>query len=261
MKDIRPCAAKKHSELAPEWDQLVEERHRQIASGQDLSFDHVLVPTMLHLFEGADTGLVLDIGSGTGDFTARLARVAERVVGLEPSRASVAVARASCLEAPNVRFHEVALEEAACVLRGESATAAVAAMTLMTTPDLVAFARALAGLLQNQAKFIATLAHPWFWPRYWGYEMEAWFSYRRETFIEAPFVISRCRTEVRTTHVHRPLEQYVSVLASAGFCLEALVEPLPSPDIQALYPRPWQFPRFIGLRWAKVSDAGMKPPG
>lgn len=252
MKDIRPCAAKKHSDLVLEWDQLAEERHRQIVSGEDLSFEHVLVPTTLRLFEGADATLVLDIGSGTGDFTARLAQIAKHVIGIEPSRTSVAVARASCLEAHNVRFIQAHLEEAASMLRGESVTAAVACMTLMTTPDLNDFAKVLAVLLQNKAKFVATFSHPWFWPRYWGYETEAWFSYEKETFIEAPFVISRCRTEVRTTHVHRPLEQYVSVFANVGFRLEALVEPMPSPEIQALYPQPWRFPRFIGLRWTKA---------
>jgi len=251
LRDIVRCAAKSQSDLTLEWDKLAEERHRQIASGEDLSFEHVLVPTMLRLFESADPALVLDIGSGTGDFTAQLARVATRVIGVEPSRASVVVASATCLAVRNVRFIEAPLEEAASMLRGESATAAVACMTLMTTPDLGGFAKALASLLQDGAKFVATLSHPCFWPRYWGYEREAWFDYAKETFIEAPFVISRCRTEVRTTHVHRPLERYVSVFASAGFRLEALVEPIPSPEIQALYPQPWEFPRFIGLRWAK----------
>ena len=83
MKNIRPCAAKQHSDLALEWDQLAEERHRQIASGEDLSFEHILLPMTLRLFEGADAGLVLDIGAGTGDFTAQLARIATRVIGIE----------------------------------------------------------------------------------------------------------------------------------------------------------------------------------
>jgi SAM-dependent methyltransferase len=224
-----------------------------IASGEDLTFEHVVVPMTLRLFEDADAAVALDIGSGTGDFTARLAQVATRVIGVEPSRTSVAVARARCLKAPNVRFIEASLEKAASMLRGVPVTAAVACMTLMTTPDLSRFAKVLAALMQNEAKFVATLSHPWFWPRYWEYETEEWFNYMQETFIEAPFVISRCRTTVRTTHVHRPLEQYVSVFTNAGFRLEALAEPMPSPEIQALYPQPWRFPRFIGLRWTKTA--------
>lgn len=125
-------------------------------------------------------------------------------------------------------------------------------MTLMTVPDLRGFAKSLATLLQTGARFVATLTHPWFWPRYWGYEQEPWFRYEMETFVEAPFVISRCRTDIRTTHIHRPLARYVNVFAEEGFQLNALVEPMPAAEIQALYPAPWQFPRFMGLRWEKV---------
>jgi SAM-dependent methyltransferase len=254
VRGIVRSAAKNHSDLAREWDQLAEERHRQIASGADLSFEHVLVPAMRRLFEEADPSLVLDIGSGTGDFTSRLAQIATRVIGIEPSHVSVDVARLTCQAAHNVRFVEAPLEEAASMLQREPATAAVANMTLMTTPDLRGFAKALASLLQDGARFVATLCHPCFWPRYWGYETEAWFDYAKETFIEAPFVISNCRTEVRTTHVHRPLELYVNVFADAGFRLETLVEPMPTPKIEVLYPQPWKFPRFIGLRWVKNGE-------
>lgn len=252
MTLIRPCPVKTHADLAREWDQLAEERHRQIASGEDLSFDLVVVPTTRRLFEGADGTVVLDIGSGTGDFTVQLARVAGRVIAVEPSPASVTLARRVCRDARNVRFIEASLEEAASVLDEGPVTAAVAVMTLMTAPDLRGFAKALAALLQTRARFVATLTHPCFWPRYWGYETEPWFRYEVETFIEAPFVISKRRTEVRTTHIHRSVEQYVNVFAEEGFRLDALAEPMPVPEVQALYPTPWRFPRFLGLRWEKV---------
>ena len=252
MTGIKPCPPKSHADLAREWDQLAEERHRQIASGEDLSFEHVIVPTTWRLFEGADPGAVLDIGSGTGHFTARLARVAGKVIAVEPSPASVALARRVCHATQNVRFVEASLEEAVSSLHERPLTAAVAVMTLMTVPDLRTFAKALAALLKARGLFVATVAHPWFWPKYWGYEDEPWFHYEVETFIEAPFVISRRRTEIRTTHVHRPLNQYVNVFSEEGFRLNALVEPMPPEEVQRLYPAPWRFPRFLGLRWERV---------
>jgi SAM-dependent methyltransferase len=253
MTGIRARPAKSHAELAREWDQLAEERHRQIASGEDLSFKYVVVPTTWRLFEGAEGAIVLDIGSGTGDFTAQLAQVAGRVIAIEPSRASTALARRVCQSAQNIRFVEASIEEAASSLGEEPATAAVAVMTLMTAPDLRGFAKALSTLLQTGARFVATVTHPWFWPRYWEYEEEPWFHYEVETFIEAPFAISRRRTKIRTTHIHRPLDRYVNVFAEEGFRLDTLVEPMPAADIQALYPAPWRFPRFIGLQWKKVA--------
>jgi SAM-dependent methyltransferase len=251
MIDIRPCPAKSHADLAREWDQLAEERHRQIVSGEDLSFAHVIVPTTWRLLDGADRSMMLDVGCGTGHFTAQLAKVAGEVIAVEPSRASVALARKVC-QAQNVRFVEAPVEEAARILDKGTVTAAVAVMTLMTAPDLRAFVKALAALLRERTRFIATLCHPCFWPKYWGYEEEPWFRYGTEMYIQAPFVISRHRSEMRTTHVHRPLEQYVTVFAEEGFQLEALAEPMPAAEIERLYPTPWRFPRFLGLRWVKL---------
>jgi len=252
MTEIRPCHTKNHADLVHEWDRLAEERHRQIASGEDLSFHHVVVPTTWRLLEGADRTVVLDIGSGTGEFTLQLARTSGKVIAVEPSQASMMLARSVCQSVKNVRYVEASLEGAANFLDEEPATAAVAVMTLMTAPDLRGLAKALAALLRTRARFIAMLTHPCFWPRYWGYESEPWFCYEREIFIEAPFVISRRRTQLRTTHIHRPLEQYLNVFAEEGFRLDALAEPMPTPEVQTLYPKRWEFPRFLGLRWEKV---------
>ncbi|MGC9195368.1 MAG: class I SAM-dependent methyltransferase [Syntrophobacteraceae bacterium] len=254
MLEITPCSAKKQSELALEWDQLAVERHRQIVSGEDFSFDYILVPTILRLLEETDPSLVLDIGSGTGDFTVRLSKWAMRVIGIDSSRVSIDVARASWPDRSNVCFIHSSLEEITTEISEMPFTAATACMTLMTTPDLVVFAGVIARILPKNAKFVAMIPHPCFWPKYWGYETEKWFNYTKEIFIEGPFVISSRRTKIRTTHVHRPLEQYLSVFKEAGFTLDGFLEPMPTPEINALYPKPWQFPRFIGLRWAKAKE-------
>lgn len=252
MTLISPCTAKSHFELAREWDRLAEERHRQIASGEDLSFDNVVVPMVWRLFKDVDPSIVLDIGAGTGEFTLKLAAISGKVIAIDPSHVSMAVARKNSRNVHNVQYIESSLEDVAGIYNEGRATAAVAVMTLMTTPDLPGFTKSLGALLQKGGRFIATLTHPCFWPRYRGYEKEPWFSYDRETFIEAPFVISKCHTEIRTTHIHRPLEQYVNVFVQEGFRLESLAEPIPPRQLQEAYPMPWQFPRFLGLRWEKI---------
>jgi ubiquinone/menaquinone biosynthesis C-methylase UbiE len=103
MTKIRPCPRKAHAQLVHEWDELAAERHRQIVSGEDLSFHHVVTPTTWRLLEGADRSVVLDIGSGTGDFTFDLARASGNVIAVEPSKASIAMARTVCQDLKNVR--------------------------------------------------------------------------------------------------------------------------------------------------------------
>ena len=249
---MNPCGRKSHAELVRAWDRLAEERHRQIASGSDLSFDNVVVPTALRLFRACDPGTVLDVGSGTGEFTARLADVSGQVIAIEPSRGSTALARVVCRSKSNVEFVKAPLEDAGSALVDAAATSAVAVMSLMTTPDLAKFACALARVLRPASRFVAVLTHPWFWPRYWGYDDAPWFHYEEEIFIEAPFATSECVTDIVTTHIHRPLEQYVMTFLKEGFVLETLVEPMPSAEVQVLYPKQWAFPRFIGLRWWKA---------
>lgn len=252
MRDIKPCKQKSRCELAREWDQLANERHAQIVSGSDISFTHVLVPTVLRLLAHADTTTVIDVGSGTGDLTVRLSNISGTVIGVEPSRACIELARSHTRGTTDVYFVEAYLEEAVGTLAGKGCTAAVASMTLMTAPDTRGLARALAQLLPRGGHFAATLCHPWFWPKYWGYWTAPWFDYTKEIYIEAPFAISRKRTDIRTTHIHRPLEQYVGVFADAGFRVASMLEPMPTPEMEVLYPEPWPFPHFLAILWERT---------
>jgi protein-L-isoaspartate O-methyltransferase len=250
MSHFKPHRLRSQADITREWDRLAKERDRQIASGEDISFDKVVTPAVWQLLEPADKAVVLDIGSGTGHFTARLAKAAGRVIALDPSSASMAIARRVCQSVSNVAFVESTLEEASS-LDDLRATSAVAVMTLMTVVDLHRFATALTTVLSDAGSFVAVITHPCFWPAYWGYEKEPWFEYHNQIFIEAPFRISRHKARTRTTHAHRPLSEYVNIFAGSGFRLDELVEPYPSPQIESLYPAKWDFPRFLGLRWQK----------
>ena len=237
--------------MAAEWNRLARIRHAQISSGRDLSFDRMLTPLALELLEPCDRRVLLDVGCGTGDLTVRLASVSDAVIAIDPSDASIEVARS--LGAPShVEFKVGSLEGLLDVLVERRPTAAIAGMTLMTVPDLKAFAAALGRILRVGGRFAATMAHPWFWPRYWEYEDTEWFSYSEEIFVEAPFKTSTEDSGVATTHVHRPLEAYVGAFESEGFLLELVREPMPTdPTIEAVQ-GVWRFPRFLGLRWVRV---------
>jgi hypothetical protein len=122
-------------------------------------------------------------------------------------------------------------------------------MFLQGTPDVSNALCDLARLLVRGGTLIATVPHPFFWPRYWKYERQEWFDYSRELAVLAPFRISSQRGALgETTHFHRPLSSYTDAIAAAGLSLEQLVEPLPPPALAGALSRPWAFPRFLCLR-------------
>lgn len=229
--------------LAREWDALAPVRYRQIESGEDLTFKHVLVPNMLVLAEEAAPINVLDAGCGVGIFTNHLAKKFPKVTGIDPSATSIKIARSHFEN--SAMFVNLTLEEFA--FHCDSKFELVAAnMVLMDVLNLDTFLAAAQYLLQPGGRLIFSITHPWFWPAYYGYENEPWFRYERETIIEAPFRISaQPFCGLASTHVHRPLEAYVSALRNAGFRLDQLREPKPASEIEKLYSERWKYPRYL----------------
>jgi SAM-dependent methyltransferase len=252
MSKVRRAEPKSIDQLTREWDELAPERDRQLRAGIDLSFEHVLVPVTMRLLEGSDRSVLLDVGSGTGHFALIAADHAGSVLGIEPSGNAVSIARNVCAQRGNVHFVQSTVEEFAASSSGEVASAAVALMVMMAAPSIDRFARSVAQLLPRGAALVAVIPHPCFWPAYWGYAEAPWFDYSKELFIEAPFTISRSRTQVFTTHIHRPLSKYLSSLSEAGFRLDAFEEPMPSAEVESLYPAAWGFPRFAAARWIRI---------
>ena len=254
---IRAVFGKSQEQVRQEWDRVAELRNTQISSGVDLSFHHVLSPTVLSLLNGENTRRVLDVGCGTGHLTNSLAAVAGQVVGVDMSSSNIALAKKTNAKTNNVDFVTATVE--ALSREHHNFTVVVANMTMMTTLDLDTFCKACSCLLDQGGAFIWTITHPWFWPIYWGYDSAEWFDYSTEIQIEAPFSISRDNPGPTTTHVHRPLHRYSAALAASGFILETLEEPMPPKEAIPLYPIGWDYPRFLAARCRKLGEVNPAP--
>lgn len=250
MSLARRIESRTNAEIAAEWDAIASTRHRQIAEQSDLSYHHVLLPTIFRLLGTAPLKNILDVGCGTGHLTRLLANRASRVTGIDPSPVSIDIARATVDDLSNIDLETIDVEHYASQ-SGYRHDTAVANMVLMDCSNLDAVIESVARVLGPQGIFVATITHPWFWPRYWAYENESWFRYREEVVVQAPFAISAELTSHFTTHFHRPLERYFNCLQRNGFRIEAVEEPFPSADVERSYPSSWQFPRYLGLRAVK----------
>jgi 2-polyprenyl-3-methyl-5-hydroxy-6-metoxy-1,4-benzoquinol methylase len=190
--------------------------------------------------------LIIDAGCGVGVLSDLIAGKAKSIVGVDPSSASINIAKEHF--GAEVRFVTSTLESYARRTVPQ-ASVIIANMVLMDVLDLNSFLNAAFALLRPNGSLIFSVTHPFFWPEYYGYASQKWFRYDHEAIVESPFRISSqpdCR--LNSTHVHRPLSSYIEALFEAGFVVELLREPVPSPQISKMYPKPWKVPRYmVGL--------------
>ena len=250
---VKPVTGKTSQDIQIEWNRIASLRHRQIASGSDLSFSYVLLPLTREILGSCRLDNVLDLGCGTGELTKEIASLSARVTGVDLSSASVAIARKTCAQSPNASFYVGTAEEFAYSRSDCRFTTAISNMTLMDCMNLDSVLSATASLLDGNGSFIATITHPWFWPQYWGYADAPWFNYRNETILETTFRISGEATDCVTTHVHRPLSHYLKSLSQAGFRVDQILEPFPCEEVHNLYPERWKFPRFLVFLASKAA--------
>jgi len=246
---MRPVASKTEEEITLEWEHIARYRAQQIQAGKDISFRYVLLPSILELSSRSNFDSVIDLGCGAGFTTEELAKRAKRIVAVDLSHENIQISRERLGHYSNLTLVNSSVEHYAETQPPGSFTLAAANMMLMTALSLDSVICSTARLLRRGGHFVFTITHPWFWSHYWQYADANWFNYSSEIIIEAPFIISLQKEETYlTTHIHRPLEQYVDVLHRRGFVIETIIEPMPSEEHRSLYPLPWRFPRFLGGR-------------
>ena len=241
---------KAEASIVEEWDALSLKRFQQITSGSDLTYNHVLLPEIMKLIGSYKYRDILDAGCGTGILSRLLSEKCERITGVDPSGKSIEIARS--INNNRATFFAETIEQFS-EHASEKFDVVFANMVLMDTLDLDGFLRSVTHVLANKGVFIFSITHPMFWPIYFGYENERWFDYPSEIVIEAPFRTSLDPSgDLVSTHVHRPLTVYFDALKRHGLILDQISEPMPSLELEMMYPKRWKFPHYFLAR-CKVS--------
>lgn len=243
------------NDVASEWDKNAERRHKQIISKIDVSYHRILVPTIIRLIGDVRNKRIIDVGCGSGYLTAKLATKSLHVVGLDPSREMIKIAKREYGHTPGLEFYNLSIEDFSRYYSGTQFEVAVSNMSLITIPNLDEALRAISSLLLPNGIFAFNITHPCFWNQYRGYESPDSFQYHIPHAQKGSFIISLDHRGLPspTTHFHRPLQEYFRSLQEASFTVDKLIEPFPTPEVEKLYPKPWKVPHFLSLRCIKVS--------
>ena len=228
------------------WDTIANQRYYQIASRSDFTFWEILLPTMIELIEKQDKHsefLVLDVGCGTGALTSELAKFVRAIVGVDSSSESIKIAKRH-FASENVKFVHASIAN----YRGGTYDLVISNMVLHTIENMdVALAR-VHDMLVFDGCFIFSIPHPCFWPLIKDAEfLDAGYKYTEpQAFLaDFPVKVMRDKASIKVPYYHRPLSVYSNALYNAGFVIDFIVEPFPSPKQMPHYKRPWLYPGFL----------------
>jgi SAM-dependent methyltransferase len=202
----------------------------------------LLNPVLLQLLPDVREKCVLDAGCGEGYLSRKLARLGARVTGVDFSREMLALAEERTDPALGIQYKHANCEVLDGLASG-SFDVVVSNMVLMDLPDHRAALTSFHRVLAQEGALVFSISHPCFatpdhgWVRdqnrsklYWKVD---------QYFCEGPYEQLLLPADVghRPLLFHRTLSNWLRTLRETGWELLDVIEPKPSEEMLARYPR------------------------
>jgi ubiquinone/menaquinone biosynthesis C-methylase UbiE len=189
---------------------------------------------------GDGSGSLLDVGCGTGSYTAALAERGWEATGVDISEDMLRLARARGIRAVHADATSLPFGDA-------SFDAAISVFTNTDVDDLAAVVREIARVLRPGAPLVYLAVHPCFVGPHSIYDPEGgvpglqtgWYRHVGR-YTEAPGVWRESGVRIRVGATHLPLGLFLQTFVDAGLELERIEEP-----------EEREYPFGIALRWRR----------
>ena len=200
-------------------------------------------PAMLAL-AGDVAGLrILDVGCGAGHYAAELLARGAEVVGIDGSATLLSHARDRLGDRAELRLHDA--EQPLDFIDDASLDGALCALMLHHVANRAHLLGELRRILRPGGWLLVSTTHPTAdWRHFGG-------SYYDHDWVDLPLAGGRLAIH----YLRMPLEMFLGELLAAGFILERLVEPRPTPGLREIdetaYNKLNQAPSFLTVRLAR----------
>jgi len=219
--------------------------------GADAEYTEQIIPLVAEHLAGALQ--VLDVGTGEGQLARVAADAGARVVGIDPSRAQLTVARQRAGGPAYLRAEAVSLP-----FPDGTFDAALACLVFEHIEGVDAAIAEVGRVLRPGGRFLFLLNHPLLQVPGSGWiddhilEEQYW---RIGPYLTEDISLEEVDKDVFLPFVHRPMSRYVNAMASAGMLITRMEEPAPPPGFLARaeeYTAATTIPRLLFLRAEKV---------
>jgi SAM-dependent methyltransferase len=234
------------AELTP-WDEHAVWWQEGFTDGADPEYEEQILPLIdSHL---GDCRRVLDVGCGEGQAARRLARHGVDVVGLDPTRSQLTLARARAGTPVYARAVAEALPARTGAFDG-----VLMCLVLEHLDPFEPAIHEIARVLEPGGRFLLLLNHPLLQAPGSGWiddhilEEQYW---RVGQYLREETGVEDVAPGIALPFMHRPLSRYVHVMGEAGLLIDDMDEPAPPPGFLA---EAWEYyeaasiPRLLLLR-------------
>jgi SAM-dependent methyltransferase len=198
-------------------------------------------PATLSLIPDVSDKRVLDAGCGPGIYAEILVDRGATVFGIDASPNMIELARKRVGDRAEFRIAD--LREPFAFLESESFDVVISPLVIDYVEDWSSLFREYYRVLKPGGHLVFSVHHPFF----------EYIYYKVENYFEKAVVSVRWKgfpgVEVDMRSYRRPLQDVINPLASAGFRLERILEPLPVPEFEQADPEHFEelskFPAFL----------------
>lgn len=222
------------------WCKSAYIRKSQIESGKDITFEKVLKPFIIDRIKGSSYSSILEIGAGTGHLAKEVYQICRNITAIEPSEGMFAVAE-KVLEKTNITLLNTKVEDLDECIKFQFA---YSNLVLHTIENISSALQKIISLLTKNGIFLFSIPHPCFYNNYKNFFKN--FVYIDERFEEVSFNITRDKKNKieNVPYYHRPLSMYINSIIKSGLNLLEFCEVFPEAEIQKLYGKMWETPRY-----------------
>ena len=236
----------------PLWEQHAQWWQQEFTDGADPEYEEQILPLVERHLAGARR--VLDVGCGEGQVARRAAALGATVVGVDPTRNQIEVARRARRWARRTR--EATAER--LPFRDAAFDAVVMCLVIEHLDPFEPAIHEMARVLEPGGRCLLLLNHPLLQTPGSGWiddhilEEQYW---RVGPYLRNDATIEEVAPGVNLPFMHRPLSRYVQVMGEVGLLIDDMDEPAPPPgflDEAWEYGEASTIPRLMLLRARRV---------